>query len=304
MKRLAVLGAAALCLTLSAGAETNLTVTRIYAGQVSGSIALLPMSADVFAEITGTPEAFAAPSGGTFIVRGWMAKPPAYAGAEILTNWSNFIRVYVSNASTFVADAAWEDGRGKVAVEWPADFSSITAQAAGEVTDPIPVPVEIDRTRLILIETRTNAPPVVAATNAVPGTVAETGDAIDLSKGWKRYGQHHVNLPGMKVTRQLYSAKNLGKHVRLSFEPLGWSTKGGGNGKTVDGGVCILWRENEGFAGGLFDWHGVGQTTKTQDNIEGGYLEGHKPPPGAEVWYCIVDLGFKQRTTIQPGGTW
>ncbi len=296
MKRLAVLGAA-VCLALGAGAATNATLTRVYAGTVSGSIAMLPMSADVFAEVTGTPEAFAAPSGATFVVRGWLAKPPAYPGAQILTNWSNFIRVHVSNASTFIADAAWEDGRGKVAVEWPADFSSITAQAAGEVTDPIPVPVELDRTRLILIETRTNAPAVVVATNE-----PATGDAIDLAKGWKRYGQHKVEPQKMRVTRQLYSAKNLGDTVRLSFEPLGWPTHSGK--KVTDGGVVIFWEEGSGYAGGFFDAHGVGQTQKTQENIFGGYLEGHQPPKGAPVWYCIVNWPFTERTTIQPGGVW
>jgi hypothetical protein len=296
VKRLASL-AAALCLALGAGAATNATVTRIYAGTVKGSVAMLPVTADVFAEVTGTPEAFAAPSGSTFIVRGWLAKPPNYAAAAALTNWSNFIRVHVSNATTFVSDAVWEDGHGKVAAEWPSDFSSITAEAAGEVTDPIPVGIEIERTRLILIETRTNVPAVVAVTNA-----PTSGDAIDLAKGWKRYGQHKVELAKMRVTRQLYSAKNLGDTVRLSFEPLGWPTHDGK--KVTDGGVVIIWEEGTGYAGGFFDAHGVGQTGKTQENIFGGYLEGHQPPKGKPVWYCIVNWPFTERTTIQPGGFW
>lgn len=304
MKRLAVLGAA-VCLALGAGGATNATITRIYAGTVDGSIAMLPMSADAFAEITGTPEAFAAPSGQVFTVRGRFARPPAYLGAEDLTNWSNYIRVHVSNAATFIATASWADGSGKVASEWPVDWSSVTAQAAGEV---MAFPVEIERTRLVLIETQTNGASgpgssVGNSTNGASGP-GSNGDAIVLTS-WKRYGQHKVHLPAIPVTRELHSAQNLGENVRLSFEPLGWPTKTDPKkGKTTDGGVVILWPEGGGFAGGLFDWHGVGQTTKTQENIHGGYLEGHQPPKGSPVFYCIVNHGFTQRTSIKAGGVW
>lgn len=274
------------------------STTRLYEADVKGSIAGIPQSGKAEAELTIIDETNSVTHAR---VRGRFTDAPTLAGA-IENEWSNYVDVWATGWP-FRAEARWADGKGTIAAQPAADWSTIVLEAQGQV---IGIDATIGSTTAKLVDTRTNAPGTPAtSTNAIGSVTNATSDAIDLAKGWQRYGQHKVNLPAMDVTRTLYSAKNLGENVRLSFEPLGWPTKHDPKkGKTTDGGVVILWEEGSGYAGGFFDHHGVGQTTKTQDNIAGGYLEGHQPPKGAKVWYCIVAYSFAQRTSIAYGGTW
>lgn len=96
------------------------------------------------------------------------------------------------------------------------------------------------------------------------------------------------------ITRQLHSANKEGGEVVLSFDSLDWPRQG-----KVDGGVYIYWKSGDVVQGGLFDFHGVGQTVKTLDNIPGGYLGGKKPAPGQEIFFCIVNLDGSERTNVK-----
>lgn len=268
------------------------TVTRIYAGDVSGSVLGFPQSATAQAELTGTPADFASTSSAAFIVRGMFVSGPAVAG-PILGKWSNYIRVTVTG-HPFRAVASWQDGSGLVMAYHEPDWSTITAQATGSVVDLLSV--SIGPSTLALVETRTNAAPVDTNTPA-------NADAINLD-AWQSLGKHSLDPRKIAITRALYSAENSGDTVAIKYEPLGWSTETGGNGKTIDGAVCIAWRDGATWTGGHFDWHGVGQTTKTQANIPGGYLDGKQPPRGAPVYYFLVNRERKERTNIVPGGNW
>ena len=135
------------------------------------------------------------------------------------------------------------------------------------------------------------------------GTVTGPQDAVAFA-AFQSLGKHHMDITRVPITRKLISASNRGDTVALSFEPLRWSTETGKNGKTVDGGVCIGWMDGDTLKGGHFDWHGVNQTVKTQNNIPGGYLNGQKPPDGAPVFYWLINREHDQRTNIVAGGTW
>lgn len=142
-----------------------------------------------------------------------------------------------------------------------------------------------------------------AAVSGGTGTGTGPQDAITFA-AFKSLGKHHMDITRVPITRKLISASNRGNTVALSFEPLRWSTETGKNGKTVDGGVCIGWMDGDTLKGGHFDWHGLNQTVKTQNNIPGGYLDGQKPPDGAPVFYWLINREHDQRTNIVAGGTW
>lgn len=146
----------------------------------------------------------------------------------------------------------------------------------------------------------TNAPP---ATNSPPVVTNAVVDEVDIS-GARITSKHKHNPGNIPVTATLNSSRPEGSNVRLSFSGLeSWSKHKGE--KTTDGGVCILWRDVDGaLTGGWFDHHGVGQTVKTMNNIPGGYLDGKEPPPGAEVWFYLVNYEFTKRTNVKSGGNW
>lgn len=137
--------------------------------------------------------------------------------------------------------------------------------------------------------TTTNAPPV----NSV--------DELDISSA-KLFGEHSDIRPQeAAITRDLYSANKQGETVKLSFETLGWSTREL-SGKTIDASVHIFWVEGTQVVGGMFDWHGQGQTTKTLGNIYHNYLGG-KPAAGTTIYFCLVSLDEKQRTNVVKSDT-
>jgi len=275
------------------------STTRLYEADVKGSIAGVPQSGKAEAELTIIDET----NGVTHArVRGRFTDAPTLAGA-IEDEWSNYVDVWATGWP-FRAEARWADGKGTIAAQPAADWSTIVLEAQGQV---IGIDATIGSTTAKLVDTRTNAPGTpTAPTNAIGSVTNTTGDAIDLAKGWHGLGTHaKIDLRKAQVTRQLYTAKNNGSNATFSYEPLGWSQETGSNGKTIDGRVFIIWQDGTGgYTGGHFDWHGVGQTTKTQANIPGGYLQGKQPPAGAPVWYCLVNREGSQRTNIAPGGTW
>lgn len=268
------------------------TITRIYAGDVSGMIGTIRQSATAQAEITGTPEDFASTNVATFRVRGQFVSAPILAEA-LRGKWSNYIGVNVTGYP-FRAVATWDSGAGLVFADHAPDWSTITAEATGSV---LSIFAAVNRTTLALVETITNAPAPDVATNAPAFADAVTPEP------WQTIGKHKVNPLEIPITRQLYAAENNGDTVRLKFEPLGWSTEKDKD-KTIDGGVCIVWQDGATWLGGLFDHHGVGQTTKTQANIPDGYLDGKQPPRGAPVYYFLVNRERNQRSTIAAGGLW
>lgn len=125
-------------------------------------------------------------------------------------------------------------------------------------------------------------------------------------------GQDQLNVSGAviyrgsdpakaRVTRSLRSANKNGGSVSLSFSTLNWPSQG--STKKVDAGVYIFWRDGSRVVGGSFDWHAVGQTGKTLSNIDGGILDGHVPPSGAAIYFCMVSLDGGQRTNVKKSDT-
>ena len=279
------------------------SVTRTYRGDLRGSFEGLIQSGTGEAELTILSES----NGVTYArVRGRFVDAPLVA-LVLDDEWSNYVDVWATGFP-FRADAAWDDGTARVFAQPAADWSAIELAASGSV---VGASCTLERTTIRLVSTVTNGPaPVASVTNDAGGhasNVVQTAtngpvDAIELVE-WRGLGTHaKVDPRRARITRELYEAHNNGKDVSLTFEPLGWRSEG--SGKRVDGRVYILWQEGTSYTGGHFDWHGVGQTRKTQDNIPGGYLDHKEPPSGAPVWYCILDLDGRERTNITLGGTW
>lgn len=134
-----------------------------------------------------------------------------------------------------------------------------------------------------------------------PAPAVDGRDQLDISNA-KSLGTHAgKSAQNAAITRTLYAASKEGDHVSLSFDPLNWPTEG--SGKKVDGGVWMFWIEGSEVVGGLFDFHGVGQTSKTLENIYGGYLSGKKPASGAPIWFAIVSLDGSERTNVAQSQT-
>ena len=144
--------------------------------------------------------------------------------------------------------------------------------------------------------TQTN--PITQTTTPIPTNFV---DELDVS-GAITYGTHADFKPqNAQPTQILYKSDIASGKVYLDFQPLtGWPLDNG-----TDGGVCIFWYEGGNVVGGMFDWHGVGQTIKLLENIYGGYLAGHVPKHGDTVWFCIIGNGDKVRTTVTTSSaTW
>jgi hypothetical protein len=147
------------------------------------------------------------------------------------------------------------------------------------------------------------APAAAAAATPAPAAAPTSGlDELDIS-GAAALGPHSGKpAQAARITRLLYKADKQGDSVSLSYDKLGWPTRR--DGKTIDGGVYLYWVEGGRVIGGLFDWHAVGQNSKTLENVYGGYL-GRRPARGATVWFTIVSIDGAQRTNVKrSGSTW
>jgi hypothetical protein len=154
----------------------------------------------------------------------------------------------------------------------------------------------------------TNSEPA-AVTNANP-----LADEIDISNV-RVIGKHKHDPRKCAVTVRLYNVDMTPqKKVLYNADPLptGWQSVTGSNGKTTDGGVCILWRESDGtLTGGFFDHHGINQREKGLENVRNGYIAGQQPPDGAECWFYLVDYlaekgnqAAKRSNVVKAKGTW
>jgi hypothetical protein len=122
-------------------------------------------------------------------------------------------------------------------------------------------------------------------------------DDLDISAA-VTLGQHQESVAqNAAITRQLDSADVSGDKVVMSFAPLNWPANG------VDGSVHLFWMEGDHAVGGYFDAHKAGQTVKGLENVYGGYLGGHKPPAGATVYFCLVNLNNTERTNVKKSQT-
>ena len=139
-----------------------------------------------------------------------------------------------------------------------------------------------------------------ATTTVQPETVVvenSAGDELDIS-GARMLGPHKdMVAQNARITRGMYAADKEGNLVQMAFEDLNWPSEG--SGKKLDGGVYIFWDDGGGIVGGLFDWHAVGQTAKTLENIHDGYLDGRQPPRGAAIWFAIVSMDASERTNVK-----
>lgn len=128
-------------------------------------------------------------------------------------------------------------------------------------------------------------------------TETSVGDELDIS-GARMLGPHKdMVAQNARITRGMYAADKEGNLVQMAFEDLNWPSEG--SGKKLDGGVYIFWDDGGGIVGGLFDWHAVGQTAKTLENIHDGYLDGREPPRGAAIWFAIVSMDASERTNVK-----
>lgn len=141
-------------------------------------------------------------------------------------------------------------------------------------------------------------PPSTPSDPSDPTAPGVTGDEIDISNS-ESLGPHSGKAAQKAtVTRKMHSCSIRGGNVQMSFDPLGWSTTSM-KGKRVDGGVYLFWEQGGQVVGGLFDWHGVGQTSKTLGNVYGENYLGRRPPTGATVYFAIVSLDVQQRTNVK-----
>lgn len=143
---------------------------------------------------------------------------------------------------------------------------------------------------LISSDWKTNAAEITAEAQRPQSLDAIPADQIEI------IGKHKMSPAKAAPSARLHSAKIEGGNVRLSFDPLGWPTQSS-KGKTVDGGVIIVWQSGGKFVGGWFDHHGQGQKVKTLSNIFGGYVDGRQPPPGP-VWFYLISYSGRERSNI------
>lgn len=208
--------------------------------------------------------------------------PETASGAAIMPPVPGLKLATVSNVTI---SAAWSDASGQHSKEW-------TFRHRFRPNPPTPDPGV------------TNDPPAPdpVVTNQPPAPIP--GDDVDI-RGAQIASKHKHNPSAATITAQLTSARIEGSNVRLAFSGIDWPAQTGSNGKSTDGGVCILWRESSGaLVGGFFDHHGVGQIVKTLENIPGGYMDGKQPAHGAPVWFYLIDYANKHRTNVKAGGTW
>ncbi len=146
--------------------------------------------------------------------------------------------------------------------------------------------------------------PAVTEVAEVQVPVEDSRSALDELNinGAVMLGTHkHIDAGSADITRMLNVADKAGDVVQLDFEELNWPVKH--DGKAIDGRVYIFWEEGSGVVGGHFDWHAVGQTAKTLENIHDGYLDGKQPPSGAPIWFAILNNDGDECTNVKRSET-
>jgi hypothetical protein len=150
------------------------------------------------------------------------------------------------------------------------------------------------------------APASAASANTeVPQGFGEAGasvatdgrDQLDFS-GAIMLGPHKgVPVKSARITRNLFAASMSGGNVSFSMDNLGWPVPNAPV-KGVNARTYIFWREGGQLYGGMFEWQRPGQTVKTLKNISNGYLDGRRPPRGAQVWFMLSNVAANERTNV------
>lgn len=141
-------------------------------------------------------------------------------------------------------------------------------------------------------QTTEEQPPAEQETTPAPTAPVSTGDAIDIgSISW--LGDSYADA---RVTAKINSASTDGNMLYTNYEPYSWP-------RSADGGVdaiCCLFYERGGrMVGGKFDWWRVGgQSSKTLENVKGGYNGHSMPARGSLVYTMIASVDGKQRSNI------
>ena len=101
-----------------------------------------------------------------------------------------------------------------------------------------------------------------------------------------------------KVTAQLNSASTDGDMLYTDYEPYSWPRSSDGG---VDAICCLFYERGGKMVGGKFDWWRVGgQSTKTLENVKGGYNGHSMPAYGSPLYTMIASVDGKQRSNIIP----
>lgn len=132
--------------------------------------------------------------------------------------------------------------------------------------------------------------------------VAGSADALDISGATMLSKHRRHNVAALPIVHTLQGATTGKASMKYEGTPSDWKKTNG-----IDARCYIFWRENGRTYGGHFEWHEPGHDSRELKNIFGGYLDGKRPPSGAEVFYCLADNGDMQgspskRTNVVAGG--
>ncbi|HMP72354.1 MAG TPA: hypothetical protein PKE55_03740 [Kiritimatiellia bacterium] len=146
-------------------------------------------------------------------------------------------------------------------------------------------------------QTNPTSPEQPGFPSPAPEIATDGRDQLDIS-GATLLGTHrNVPVKSARITRNLYAASIEGSNVRFSMDNLGWPVPGSPVGG-VNARTYIFWKEGGRVIGGMFEWQRPGQTVKTLQNIKGGYLDGRRPPRGAQVWFMLSNIPANERTNV------
>ena len=129
-------------------------------------------------------------------------------------------------------------------------------------------------------------------TTSATNPSANAGDAIDIgSISW--LGDSYADA---RVTAKINSASTDGNTLYTDYEPYSWPRSSDGG---VDAICCLFYERGGKMVGGKFDWWRVGgQSSKTLENVKGGYNGHSMPAYGSAVYTMIASVDGKQRSNI------
>jgi len=130
-------------------------------------------------------------------------------------------------------------------------------------------------------------------------------DAISIA-GAKLLGVHkNVDPAKARITDVLVSVTVNPGGIILDYQTNGWPDNDSGVGDNIDGRVYIYWFEGQEQTGGHFEWKRPGQTERSFSNILNGYLEGKKPPRGADLYFVLAsNKGDRRTNVVKAEGVW
>lgn len=144
----------------------------------------------------------------------------------------------------------------------------------------------------------TSPQPSPAPSNSTPPAVADSRDAIDISKA-RTISKYVKNVPAMPIVTRLFDVNTGHDRVTFNYDKVNWKSDG-----TIDGRIAVIWYEGEQLIIGEFDGKRPNQKMKGLENIHGGYIQGKQPKAGQEVWFVIYDKLGRERSNVASGGLW